>query len=114
MAGNIKHYDFPVLDMASGSSQLIDENSFNLMNYYYNLPNPDNLTYIFFFGDGVITRIGSGPPGSANFGVSRAHGQNPRPVFSIINVETKRFDPPTDLDQLQQGGKPITMDDIVN
>jgi len=114
MAGNIKHYDFPVLDMASGSSQLIDENSFNLMNYYYNLPNPDNLTYIFFFGDGVLTRIGSGPPGSANFGVSRAHGQNPRPVFSIINVETKRFDPPTDLDQLQQGGKPITMDDILN
>jgi len=42
------------------------------------------------------------------------HGQNPRPVFSIINVETKRFDPPTDLDQLQQGGKPITMDDILN
>ena len=116
MAGNIKHYDFPVLDMASGSSQLIDENSFNLMNYYYNLPNPDNLTYIFFFGEGVLTPIGSGPPGSADFGVSGAHGQNPRPVFSIINVETRRFDPPTDLDQLQQGGKPIniTMDDILN
>jgi chaperonin cofactor prefoldin len=100
MAGNIKYYDFPLLSIESDYSQLIDENSFNLMNYYYNLPNPDNLTYVFFFGLGVKTRVGTGPPGSSDFGVSGTHGQNPRFVFSIINVKTKKIDPPTDLNQL--------------